>query len=124
MPVLPRGVGSPALRRPSLPHAKVPSFSATRRIAGDRTSSPPAFFLPVSARPWPIGAAARVFPWAWALRVSRPASPPAWAPGASAGAVAAAWLLVAPAHRPAVKRSQRAAGRGPGFGAWGWGGGL
>src|SRR3954447_22342227 len=107
-PVLPQAAGSPAGRRPLSPYARAPDFSATHRTAGDRTSSPPAFFPPVSARPWPIGAAARVFPWVWALRVSRPASLLAWAPGASAAAV---WLPAAPALRPAVKRPQRVAGR-------------
>src|SRR5712672_2725206 len=106
-PVLPQDAGSPAMRRPSLPYARAPDFSATHRTAGHRTSSPPAFFPPASARPWPIGAAARVFPWVWALRVSRPASPLAWAPGASAAAVV--WLPAAPAPRPAVKRPPRVA---------------
>src|ERR1700730_8271625 len=112
-PALPQAAGSPAVRRPSSPYGRAPDFSATHRTAGDRTSSPPAFFPPVSARPWPIGAAARVFPWVWALRVFRPASPLAWAPGASAAAVAAVWLPAAPALRPAVKRPQRVAGRVP-----------
>src|SRR5260370_22394099 len=84
-----------------------PSSSAKRRIAADRTSSPPAFFLPVSLRAWPIGAAARVFLWAWVLRVSRRASPQVSGGGGWEAAVVAVWLPAAPARRPAVKRPQR-----------------
>src|ERR1700751_5039222 len=103
-PELRWAAGSPAVRRPSSPYSPAPDSSATRRIAGDHIFSPPAFFLPVSLRAWPIDAAARVFPWAWALRVFRPALPLASAPGVWEAAVAAVWPLPAPAHRPAVKQ--------------------
>src|ERR1700746_1363194 len=91
-PELRWAAGSPAVRRPSSPYAPAPDSSATRRIAGDHIFSPPAFFLPVSLRAWPIDAAGRVFPWAWALRVFRPALPLAWVPRAWVEAAAPVWL--------------------------------